>query len=1048
MDALRQEIEQVTHDVGMYKLQRDEFEQKLSLQINELSTMQQCVMEIEQMQRRNEQQYQEEIMRLRKEIEGRDAAAAAAHYGQQPPPPQQQQQGSRPPPGHPDGPVPPPVLPSPASGASSAFGNLMAPPNPEHPGYNQPQGDPQHPSKRMRGEDGAIARDGHPNPNYPAGNGAAYRDQPMTPGGFGVPPGHQAKTEPPHHDPYRQPPYGHPSSNYNSAPPGQPMPPQHQQYPPHGHHPSPTPSAAPGQPPPGAPYHGPPGGHYREGPPPQGPPAPGQHMPHAHGGPPPGHGGPPIQPHHGHPPPNQPPSQGAPPPSQAQQAPTPAPQPVTGICEHLADVEGQGWRTESKDWGAVMNPRSYAAMAGVRFKIDQVHALDHRSVVCCVRFSPDGRFLATGSNKKAQVYDVWTGACLHLLETSQDDHHHYPGEVAPKLEDGPASDLYVRSVCFSPDSKNLATGAEDRVVRIYRLPDVPQPNGKGGVPNGSDKGAAAGNGPIVQTTPNVVLRGHGQDIYSLDWSRDGRWIVSGSGDRTVKIWDAETGNAVLTLDNEQDPFGMGVAMVVGGGQDAGAGVTSVAVSPKDNCVITGSLDHVIRLWDIRTGHLLERFIGHTNSVYSVSFFPDGQSIVSGSLDKTLKIWDISSITRSLLSHPPRPGEVPQPITTGTCRHTFAGHRDFVLSVSAATSRSRSGWVVGDPAGRVDPALHDMEWVVSGSKDRMVTFWDARAVNPANNSPDQHVMPVVMMLQGHKNSVISVALAPSNGIFATGSGDKMVCIWKISPVDMRSPPSANRPPPSGPQSGGAPPPRHHGQPPGPPPAQQTAGSGSPQQQSLPPPGQGLPPQQQHHSSPMPQQPPLPPQQQPPPPQPQQPLPPQQPPQQPPSSQALAPPPSSAQSTSVIPSSGAPPPPQSSGSGAGPASASSNPGSAGLPPPPLSARQASPALAGPGAPSAPAGAGQGGSPSTPNPAAAASATSAGPQSGSPSGGLPPAPTSAPPSAAPSTGAGGLPSPTNSANSAGGAAPPPGSSGEAGAVAEGGAEAPPGEGAGPSN
>ncbi|KAJ3208374.1 general transcription repressor, partial [Dinochytrium kinnereticum] len=981
LDALRQEVETVTHDLGMYKLQRDEFEQKLSLQIGELAAMQQCVMEIETMQRRNEQQYQDEILRLRKEIEARDAAAAAAaaHYGQQQQqqqqqqqaPPGQQQQGGR----HPDSSVPPPVLPSPTPGGGSAFGNLMSggPPN-DHPGYNQNQGDPQHPSKRMRGEEGAIPRDGqpqmggHPNANYGPG---VYREQPLTPGGAfatqQLP--HQPKTEPPHHDPYRQ--YAHPSSQYthspapgggsanqsppdsrhrmpqhmgqgpNATPPqphypqpgaagGQPLPPQQQQqqqpypqqppsHPSSMHHPTPPPAQQQqqqGGPPPHGPYHGqPPPPHYVGGPPP--PPMQQGQPPPMHGGPPggPPHGHGPPQ-HGGHPPPphgHHPQGQVAPPPQQQQQPPMPPPQPqpqpITGICDHLAEVDGHGWRTETKDWAAISNPRSYAAMGGVRFKLDQVHALDHRSVVCCVRFSPDGRYLATGSNKKAQVFDVWTGACLHLLETSQDDYHHPDG---PKAEDMGGADLYVRSVCFSPDSWSLATGAEDRVVRIYHLgaPPPTQGNGAANPSTGATNGAKSDGKPMVQTRPRVVLRGHGQDIYSLDWSRDGRFIVSGSGDRSVRIWDAETGRELMVLDNEEDKVhgGFGGLGAMHQQQDAGAGVTSVAVSPVDPCVITGSLDNVIRLWDIRTGQLLERFIGHTNSVYSVSFFPDGRSIVSGSLDKTLKIWDLSPTTVSILNHPAPREAVAGTITTGACRHTFSGHKDFVLSVSAATFGSRSGWILpSDRSAGVDPALAEVEWVVSGSKDRTVTFWDARAA-PPGSAPDQHLMPVVMMLQGHKNSVISVALAPGNGIFATGSGDKMVCVWRVVPVDMRAPPLQQQqaPPPSSSSSsqGMAANGQMHGSTggrgPAPPPApaplattssaqQQQQGAQSPLITQPAPPPPTLPPQTaQPQQLPQQQQPPTPQQQQPTPPAPAQP-------QQPSSTAVTAPqqpPPSSA------------------------------------------------------------------------------------------------------------------------------------------------------------
>merc|ERR1712232_867163 len=142
------------------------------------------------------------------------------------------------------------------------------------------------------------------------------------------------------------------------------------------------------------------------------------------------------------------------------------------------------------------------------------------------------------------------------------------------------------------------------------------------------------------------------------------------------------------------------------------GVTSIAISPDGRLIAAGSLDKIVRLWDAQTGYFLERYEGHDDSVYSVAFSPDGKSLASGSLDKTVKIWDLSeSRSRS------------------RCKSTFNGHSDFVLSVAFS---------------------HDGNWLISGSKDRTVKFWDPRTVtNQAQ-------------LEGHKNSVISVAVNPSPG----------------------------------------------------------------------------------------------------------------------------------------------------------------------------------------------------------------------------------------------------------------------------------------------
>ena len=132
-----------------------------------------------------------------------------------------------------------------------------------------------------------------------------------------------------------------------------------------------------------------------------------------------------------------------------------------------------------------------------------------------------------------------------------------------------------------------------------------------------------------------LFEGHTQEIYSLDFSRDGKLIVSGSGDKTARIWDMETGGCKVLAILEPD--------------NIDAGVTSVAISPDGRWVAAGSLDMVVRIWDASNGALVERLRGHKDSVYSVAFSPDGRGLVSGSLDKSLKYWDILPMVRNVTS---------------------------------------------------------------------------------------------------------------------------------------------------------------------------------------------------------------------------------------------------------------------------------------------------------------------------------------------------------------------------------------------------------------
>ena len=355
--------------------------------------------------------------------------------------------------------------------------------------------------------------------------------------------------------------------------------------------------------------------------------------------------------------------------------------------------------------------------------VDLLWSLEHTSVVCCVKFSNDGEFLATGCNKTTQVYRVATGELVaRLADDSAAAAAAANKDPADSSAPAASPDLYIRSVCFSPDGKFLATGAEDRLIRIW---------------------------DIAQRKIVMVLQGHDQDVYSLDYFPSGDKLVSGSGDRTVRIWDLKSGQCALTLSIED-------------------GVTTVAVSPGDGKYIAaGSLDRAVRVWDSETGFLVERLdsenelgTGHKDSVYSVVFTRSGNKVVSGSLDRTVKLWNLrGNESGAANANGNGAGAASGKATNGTCEVTYVGHKDFVLSVTTTANDS---------------------YVLSGSKDRGVLFWDAPSGNP------------LLMLQGHKNSVISVAVA--NGkpvgegyeVFATGSGDCRARIWKFARTGEQQP----------------------------------------------------------------------------------------------------------------------------------------------------------------------------------------------------------------------------------------------------------------------
>lgn len=148
---------------------------------------------------------------------------------------------------------------------------------------------------------------------------------------------------------------------------------------------------------------------------------------------------------------------------------------------------------------------------------------------------------------------------------------------------------------------------------------------------------------------------------------DGRLLVSGSYDATVRIWDMVDGTSKVLTINDHVPL------------DKDPGVTSVTICPNGQYVAAGSLDTVVRIWDVASEALVERLRGHTDSVYSVAFTPDGKGLVSGSLDKTLKYWDVSALGGGHGEGPSAAPLNPEEGGTGSnvgspCTMNFVGHK--------------------------------------------------------------------------------------------------------------------------------------------------------------------------------------------------------------------------------------------------------------------------------------------------------------------------------------------------------------------------------------
>ena len=419
-----------------------------------------------------------------------------------------------------------------------------------------------------------------------------------------------------------------------------------------------------------------------------------------------------------------------------------------------------------------------------------------------VAISKNGKTLAfTCVGHAIAVWNVQTGVCQWTLS---EDH----GAVG--------------GIALSEDGTTLASGGADNMVRVWDI--------RTGEPVWTRKGrtarvsgvAVSGDGVTLVTESyhristikvwnvlsescrDLTVTGPQDSVCGMAISADGSTLATGSRNKTINVWDIQSGECRKVLSGHADV------------------VLCVALSPDGSTLASGSMDKTIRVWDIPSGECRKVYTGETDWITCLAMSEDGQLLVSGTADKTVKVWDIQNgVCRPLLSRHAEP-VICQDISadrttlatgskdwtirvwdvqTGACRPTLRGHRFDILSVALSTdgstlvSASKDATIkVWDIAsgvclqtlvehkGEVRSVLMSTDGtrIFSGGCDRTIKVWDA--ISGA----------CLQTVNAHPNgSVMSIAMSGDEATLFSASSDRTIKEWNVGTWECKNTLSGNQ-----------------------------------------------------------------------------------------------------------------------------------------------------------------------------------------------------------------------------------------------------------------
>ena len=408
-------------------------------------------------------------------------------------------------------------------------------------------------------------------------------------------------------------------------------------------------------------------------------------------------------------------------------------------------------------------------------------------IVQSMSITPDNRFLVFGTRNNIVKVWNWPEKTEYFSNTRHNN--------------------WVRNIVTTADSKYYISASADRTIRLFNIIDKEEEfifdkndgyvfalylskDGTMLYSGASDKIARVRK---IGTRNNkvVLLEGHQKCIMSVAVTPDSKYIVSGSEDKTLRIWEISTGRVLACLtDHTETIWGVCVSpnmkYIGTASGDKIVGLFSfqerrlihsykghmnpifcIACSNSSRYLASGAQDKDVGLWDIETLKDIILLKGHTDTVFSVKFTANDELLISGAADYTLRIWSVAE-KRILEKIDTKSGMIESLAITKDGKYLGFGDRsnnvhlwDWEQKKSIKIFKDHKKWV------KCVAVSSDDRYIASASNDASIRIWNITEKR------------IEIVMHGHANTIRSVAYSPDGKYLVSGSEDMTVRIWDLN-----------------------------------------------------------------------------------------------------------------------------------------------------------------------------------------------------------------------------------------------------------------------------